>query len=201
MPRATAGEAGIKGRFFRKLYLSFSVWYLYLEKEFIYSGDGGVAELSNPTQRIGIDAEVRLALKPWLWADIDVSAAKATINDLPSGSNFIPLAPTLTATGGISILREKGFSGSFRFRHLSDRPANEDNSIVAIGHTLLNATLAYNLKRFTFSVNCENLLNTEWNEAQFATETRLRDEKESVTELCFTPGNPRNFQFGVSYKF
>ncbi len=201
LPKATAGEVGVKGRFFNKLYLTFSVWYLYLQKEFVYSGDGGVAELSNPTQRLGIDAEARLALKPWLWADLDVSAAKATINGLPSGSNYVPLSPTLTATGGISVVREKGFSGSLRFRHLSRRPANEDNSVVAIGHTLFNGTIAYNLKKFTFSVNGENLLNVEWNEAQFATETRLKGEKQGVTELCFTPGNPRNFQFGIGYKF
>jgi outer membrane receptor protein involved in Fe transport len=98
-------------------------------------------------------------------------------------------------------VREHGFSGSVRFRHLSDRPANEDNSIVALGHTVFNAALEYNYSHFTFAINAENLLNSEWNEAQFATETRLKDEKNSVTELCFTPGNPRNFQFSLSYKF
>jgi outer membrane receptor protein involved in Fe transport len=61
--------------------------------------------------------------------------------------------------------------------------------------------LAYNYKQFTFIINGENLLNSEWNEAQFATETRLKGEKQGVTDLCYTPGNPRNLQFGVSYKF
>ena len=84
---------------------------------------------------------------------------------------------------------------------MSDRPANEDNSIVAIEHTLFNASLSYNFRQFTFTVYSENLLNSEWNEAHFATETRLKVEQESITELCFTPGNPINFQFGVSYKF
>jgi outer membrane receptor protein involved in Fe transport len=70
-----------------------------------------------------------------------------------------------------------------------------------MGHTLFNASLAYNHRQFTFTVFGENLLNSEWNEAQFATETRLKGEKESVTELCFTPGNPINFQLGISYKF
>jgi outer membrane receptor protein involved in Fe transport len=201
LPKATAGELGIKSRLFNKLHLSLSGWYLYLDKEFVYSGDGGTAELSDPTQRLGIDAEARLSILSWLWADVDISAAKATIKNLPSGQNYVPLAPTLTASGGISVIRDKGFSGSLRFRHLSDRPANEDNSIVALGHTLFNVSLAYNYKQFTFTVNGENLLNSEWNEAQFATETRLKGEKQGITELCYTPGNPRNFQFGISYKF
>ena len=201
LPKATAGEIGIKSRLFNKLHLSGAVWYLYLDKEFVYSGDGGMAELSDPTQRLGIDAEARISILPWLWADVDISASKGKIQNLPEGQNYIPLAPTLTASGGISVVREKGLSGSVRFRHLSDRPANEDNSIVALGHTLFNASLAYNYKQFIFTVYGENLLNSEWNEAQFATETRLKGERESVTELCFTPGNPINFQFGVSYKF
>jgi hypothetical protein len=201
LPKATAGEIGIKSKLFDKLHLSVSGWYLYLEKEFVYSGDGGSTELSDPTQRTGIDVEARLAILSWLWADMDISAAKATIQNLPEGQNYVPLAPTLTATGGINIIRDKGLSGSIRFRHLNDRPANEDNSIVAPGHTLINASLAYIYNQFTFTIFGENLFNSEWNEAQFATETRLKGETSSVTELCYTPGNPRNFQFGISFRF
>ena len=36
----------------------------------------------------------------------------------------------------------------------------------------------------------ENILNTEWNEAQFATESRLTNEPAPITELNFTPGIP-----------
>jgi hypothetical protein len=38
----------------------------------------------------------------------------------------------------------------------------------------------------------ENILNVKWNEAQFATESRLKNEPvgSSVTELNFTPGTP-----------
>jgi outer membrane receptor protein involved in Fe transport len=201
LPKATAGEIGIKSRLFDKLHLSLSGWYLYLDREFVYKGDGGVTELSDPTQRLGIDVEARLSIKSWLWADVDISSAKATIKNLPEGLNYVPLAPTLTASGGISVVRDHGLSGSIRFRHLSDRPANEDNSIVASGHTIFNANLTYNYKQISFAINAENLLNSEWKEAQFATETRLKGEKNSVNELCYTPGNPRNFQFSVSYKF
>jgi hypothetical protein len=33
-------------------------------------------------------------------------------------------------------------------------------------------------------------LNTKWNETQFATESRLKDESNSVEEIHFTPGTP-----------
>ena len=201
LPKATAGEVGLKSRLFDKLHLSVSAWYLHLDKEFVYSGDGGVAELSSSTQRLGVDAEARLAINSWLWADVDISSAKATINNLPAGQNYVPLAPTLTASGGLSMVHEIGWNGSLRFRYLSDRPANEDNSIIATGHALMNASVSYHFKQISYAINAENLFNSKWNEAQFATETRLKGENSSVTELCYTPGNPINFQFSVSCKF
>lgn len=201
LPKATAFEAGFRNRLFDKLYLTCSAWYMHLDKEYVYAGDGGTTELSNPTQRLGIDAEARLSIFPWLWADFDLSASKATITGFPAGSNYIPLAPTFIATGGINMVNEQGLNCSLRFRHLSNRPANEDYSVTAPGHTLINLVIAYNLGNLTFSLNGENITNTLWNEAQFATETRLSAEENSITDLCYTPGNPRNFQFGLSYKF
>jgi hypothetical protein len=41
-----------------------------------------------------------------------------------------------------------------------------------------------------FWVSVENLLNTKWNETQFATESRLKEESNSVEEIHFTPGTP-----------
>ena len=50
-------------------------------------------------------------------------------------------------------------------------------------------------------LHVENLLDADWNEAQFDTESRLRDEAAPVAELHFTPGNPRGAQLGLSYRF
>jgi outer membrane receptor protein involved in Fe transport len=201
LPKATGYEIGFKSRLIDRLYLTCSGWYMNLNKEYVYAGDGGTTELSNPTQRFGIDAEARLSIFPWLWTDIDLSCARAKISGLPEGSNYIPLAPTFIASGGITLVNEQGFNCNLRFRHLSDRPANEDFTITAPGHTLFNMVIAYKFKNLTFSLNGENLTDTQWNEAQFATETMLKGEDDSVIDLCYTPGNPRNFQLGVSYAF
>mgnify|MGYP000240577388 CR=1 FL=1 len=47
----------------------------------------------------------------------------------------------------------------------------------------------------------ENILNMEWNEAQFDTESRLFDETKSVSELHYTTGNPFNVQVVLAYEF
>lgn len=45
------------------------------------------------------------------------------------------------------------------------------------------------------------LLNSEWNQAQFDTESRLPNEPEPVSELHFTPGTPFFLKGFVSYRF
>jgi hypothetical protein len=43
----------------------------------------------------------------------------------------------------------------------------------------------YEYQSVTFGVSVENLLNTKWNETQFATESRLKEEL-IVEEIHFT---------------
>jgi hypothetical protein len=50
-------------------------------------------------------------------------------------------------------------------------------------------------------LSAENLLNSSWNQAQFDTESRLRNEAEAVSELHFTPGTPFIVKGMVSYRF
>jgi outer membrane receptor protein involved in Fe transport len=200
IPRASGAELGIKTKLMKRIHLSIAAWYLHLDKEFVYVGDGGVTELSDPTQRMGLDFETRIIPAKWIWLDADVCWAKPEIIGLPKGENHVPLAPTLTSSAGITT-KYKGLEFAFRMRHISDRPANEDNSVVALGSTLFNAALAYEYKNIRLSVSIENIFDVEWNEAQFDTETRMKGEAQSFSELCYTPGNPRNFQFGISYKF
>ena len=47
----------------------------------------------------------------------------------------------------------------------------------------------------------ENLFDTKWNEAQFATESRLFDEVSSVEEIHFTPGTPFYVRGKISVNF
>lgn len=201
LPRAIGSEIGTRVKLASNFNIGLAAWYLYLEKEFVYVGDGGYAELSDPTQRIGLDLEARLKINNWLWADVDLCLSNSQLIGPLESENNIPLAPRITSTGGLSAIKLHGFSGTVRYTFIGDRPANETNSVIAIGYTILNIGLAYDWKKFTFSTTVENLLNTEWNEAQFDTESRMEWESEPVSEIHFTPGNPSNIQFGLSYRF
>jgi len=73
--------------------------------------------------------------------------------------------------------------------------------VVAAGYFIGNVVLAYRIHGFRIFAQLENLLNTEWNEAQFDTESRLFHETASYSEIHFTPGNPLNIQAGLSFEF
>ncbi len=201
LPKAYGAEVGTNFKPIPSLLLSTSLWWLYLQQEFVYVGDAGIVEPSGKTRRVGVDLSLRYQPLPWLFADVDMNFAHPRALDATEGENYIPLAPAFTSTGGVSFKLKNGFNGSLRYRYLDDRPANEDNSVVADGYLLLDAALRYTQPKFELALSAENLLNTEWNEAQFDTESRLPFETEPVSEIHFTPGTPFFLKAGVSYFF
>jgi len=201
LPRASGAELGIRAGGGSRILLSFAAWYLHLEEELVFVGDEGTTEASGETRRIGIDAEIRLQLAKWMWADVDLNLSDGRYVDEPEGANYIALAPRLSSQGGINFQHPSGLEGAFRYRLIGDRPANEDNSVVARGYFIGNVILAYRMQGFRIFAQLENMLNTEWKEAQFDTESRLYNERASVSEIHFTPGNPINVQAGISLEF
>lgn len=201
LPNALGWESGAIFKPFSALILQVAYWQLALEQEFVYVGDAGIVEPSGKTNRYGVDVSARLQLTKWLFADMDVNLSRGRSTEEAEGMDYIPLAPRLTSAGGLSARLKNGFEGNIRYRHLSDRPANEDNSLIAEGYFLLDAQVQYRNKQFMVGFGIQNLLDSAWKEAQFETESRLRNESEPVSEIHFTPGTPFNFRGFVSYFF
>ena len=84
---------------------------------------------------------------------------------------------------------------------MNDRAANEDNSIVAEGYTVFDFNAGYRWNHFDFSLAIQNLFDTDWNETQFATTSRLDFETQPVEEIHFTPGTPFFLKGIFSYRF
>ena len=201
LPRSYGVDLGTVWKPFSKLIVNSALWYLFLEQEFVYVGDAGIVEPSGKTRRYGLDLGLRYQLNDWLFLDTDATLTNARSIDEPDGEDYIPLAPDFTLTGGLSIDDLNGFSGGLRFRYLDDRAANEDNSIVAEGYMVTDFNVNYTLNQITFGLAVENLFDVDWNETQFATESRLQNEVESVEEIHFTPGIPFFLKGTVSYRF
>ncbi|OOV16767.1 TonB-dependent receptor domain-containing protein [Flavobacterium sp. LM4] len=201
LPTAAGIDLGTIWKPFPRLIVNSALWYLYLQQEFVYVGDAGVVEPSGKTGRSGFDLGIRYQLSDYFFFNLDANYTYArSIND-PKGQNYIPLAPDFTSTGGLSFQNWKNFSGGLRYRYMKDRPANEDNSIVARGYFISDFNINYTFKRIAFGITIENIFNSKWNETQFATESRLKNETASVEEIHFTPGTPFFLKVGINYKF
>ena len=56
----------------------------------------------------------------------------------------------------------------------------------------MDGIMKYRIKKIEFGATIENIMNVNWNEAQFDTLTHLPGEPLSgIDQLCYTPGAPR----------
>lgn len=190
LPAAYGADIGFTLKPTKNLFVNIAAWYLYLQQEFVYVGDAGITEPSGKTRRQGIDMLIRYQLTNNIFANANINLTKPRAIGEPKGADYIPLAPTFTSTGGLFYKKKTGINGGLSYRYIKDRPANEDNSIVAKGYFLLDGTINYTRPKYEIGLAVENIFNIDWNEAQFATESRLMNEPQPEEELHYTPGVP-----------
>ena len=206
LPRSVGAEVGAIAHAGNRLIASCALWWLDLSNELVYVGDDGTTEDKGSSRRSGVDLSARLQITPWLFVDSDLNISKNVFTDTLFGVQektdfLVPLAPTTTSTGGLTIKFKKGFEAGIRYRYIAERPANETNTVVAHGYNVVDLSANYRSKHIKIGLVLENLLNTEWNEAQFATESRLPFESQSVDEIHFTPGTPFSAKIMLGYTF
>ena len=190
LPAAYGVDLGTVFKPTRNLIINAALWYITLDQENVYSGDGGTLEFSGKTKRVGFDFSARYQPLRYLFLDLDLNYARGRSKDDPKGQNYIPLAPVWTSTGGITYSKQTGFNGSLRYRYMADRPANENYSLKAVGYFVTDFVMNYTKKNYEIGLTINNVLNTKWKETQFDTVTRLKGEATPVDEICFTAGTP-----------
>jgi hypothetical protein len=115
----------------------------------------------------------------------------------------VALAPTFTGQAGLSLFHPSwapGFRARIGARWVGNRPANQEDTLVAQGYFLVDLYGAYRWRFLEFGLSIQNLLNSTWREAQFATtyqvveapyNTRVLSRLNQVTtNIAFTPGAP-----------
>jgi outer membrane cobalamin receptor len=205
LPDAWGGEVGTQLHPAKGVVISAAVWALELANELTFVGDEGTTSDNGASRRIGLDVSARVKLMDGLYADADFNLSNGRLVEKTFGvqlptDNRIPLAPSITSAGGVTW-RRGAIEGSTRYRYVGDRAANEANSVTALGYGLVDVNCFHKTPRHRIGISIENLLNTQWNEAQFDTESRLKGEASAVSELHFTPGTPFAAKLIVGFYF
>jgi hypothetical protein len=206
LPMAFAEEVGATVRIGSRAIFTASLYMLDLTDELTFDPDVAQDIDNGSTRRMGVDFTARVQLTKWLTADVDVNYGHNYLTSRFLGKEApthyeLPLAPIFTSQGGLTARHRSGLKARIGYRAMSNRPANDDFSIVAKGYYVMDAMIAYERRKFQVSLTVENFLNTKWNEAQFETLSQLKGETAPVDELHFTAGTPIAIKFGVSYYF
>lgn len=201
LPVATGTDFGINFKPAHRIIINAAIWYMYLQSELVWSGDAGTWEPSGRTNRYGIDLSLRWQIMNWLFFDGDVNYCIPRLIDEPKGFDYLPLSPILTSTGGLTFDHSSGWSSSLRYRYMSKRPADETASVYTQAYLIFDFKVNYRFKKWIFDISIENLLNADWNEAQFANDYRITSAAKPEYGLTFTPGMPFFAKAGISFSF
>ena len=191
MTPANGYEVGVRATPLEGLSLAAAGFLIDLASELVWIGDEGTTEASAQTRRYGLELSARYRIKNWLFADVDATFTRARFRGT---DNAVPLAPTRTLSAGLAARPTFGSFTPFaavRFKSIAERPATEDESLVAEGFTIVDAQAGLRWKNIEMAVDAQNLFDSTWREVQFATESRLAYEPAPVTGIHYTPGWPR----------
>ncbi len=200
LPQALGADFGVHWKPLDNIVVNAALWYLHMNQEFVYVGDEAVVEPSGKSRRYGVDAGLRWEFLKNFYLQADYTYSNARMTEEPTGENYIPLAPINTMLAGISY-KNKHVSAGIHTRWIGNRPANEDYSLTAKGYCITDLNASYTWKKLTVGAIIENLFNAKWREAQFATETLIPGDSQSVTDICFTPGTPFALRGFVTFTF
>ena len=205
LARSKSYEVGVRSRPWGPEGVEFiaTVWLLDLQSELVFVGDEGTTEIRGRSRRRGLEGAVRGQVWGPMYVNGSVTWTKAEFRN----GDAIPLAPELTAYGAVLVRWPERWTSQLQATYLGVRPLTEDRSFKSPAWVEVDLTERYHLPitlshgRLEAFFYIRNLLDTKWEQAIFAFESRLRNEPAGVTDIHFVPGNPRMFLGGVAWYF
>ena len=202
--RTKGAEAGVRTKLIPGLDSSLSVFVLDQDSEIVFNGDAGDTSASRPSQRYGVEWTNTYRPRSWLALDADVAATharfigydseqaavyaslagfpEAQIGNAPG--NYIPNAPAMVASAGITVGERTGWFGALRWRYLASSPLTEDNAFRSPATSIFNGRVGYRLDNgWRIQVDVLNLLNTQANQITYAYGSLIKTD--SLYNLCY----------------
>jgi len=201
--RTKGAEVGIRTRLIPGLDSTFSVFMLDQASEIVFVGDGGDTEASRASRRYGIEWTNKYKPTNWLTLDGDVALSharfvgfdqeqadtyaslagypEAQIGNAPG--NYVPGAPTLVASAGITVGEATGWFGGVRWRYLGERPLTEDNAFRSPATSVFNGRVGYRFDNgWRLQLDVLNLFDTRADQITYAYGSMLKSD--SLFAMC-----------------
>ncbi|MDB4958882.1 MAG: putative TonB-dependent receptor [Myxococcales bacterium] len=198
--RAWGGEIGARVKPSKHARVSMDAWYLRLSSEQAWNGDEGGTSPSDPTRRFGLDIEGSTDATDWLSLDANVTWSHATFVANHGNAGAVALAPRWMGSGGVTVHGKSSFI-ALRGRGIADRPGNDAGTLTAEGYFIFDLIAGHRIGKLDLNLTLNNLLDSDWREAQFADSSRVTPTADVVEQMHFTPGLPLTATFTAAYAF
>ncbi len=202
--RTRGGDVGVRSRIIPGLDSSVSVFILDQDSEILFSGDAGDTEATRASRRYGF--EWTNHYRPRSWIDIDADLAmtharfrgydfeqadvyaslagypQAQIGNAPG--NYIPNAPPMVASAGITLGEKTGWFGGLRWRYLASSPLTEDNAFRSLATSIFSGRVGYRADNgWRIQLDVLNLFNTRANQITYTYGSLVKTD--TLYNLCY----------------
>jgi outer membrane receptor protein involved in Fe transport len=174
------------------------------DSEIVFQGDAGDTAASRASRRYGVEWTNRY--RPVSWIDIDADLAwsharfrgfdseqqalydslagfpQAQIGNAPG--NYIPNAPAVVASAGITLGEKTGLFGTLRWRYLGPSPLTEDNAFRSPPVSIFNGRVGWRWDNgWRIQLDALNLFNARTNQITYAYGSLIKSD--SLYNLCY----------------
>jgi hypothetical protein len=202
--RTEGVEVGVRSKALAGFDTSLSLFLLDQASEIVFNGDAGDTSPSRPSQRYGIEWTNKYHPYSWLtingdlaWSharflgyDAAQAALYASFTGYPQAQignapgNFIPNAPAIVASAGLTLGEKMGWFGALRWRYLGPTPLTEDGAFQSPAISIVNGRVGYRFDDgWTVQLDALNLLNAKTNQITYAYGSLIKSD--NLFNLCF----------------
>lgn len=208
--RSRGAELGVRTKTIPNLDSSISLFYLHQDSELFFDGDTGTTVPGPPSLRTGIEITNRYHPASWVSIDADLALSRARFEGLDvaqeqlfkslagfpqaqignAPGNFVPEAPWMVASAGLTLGEKTGWFSALRWRYISSRPLTEDGVFQSPPVNTINANIGYRFANgWRLQLDALNLLSSTSYNASYAYGALLTTD--SLFAKCFpTPKIP-----------
>lgn len=202
--RTRGAEIGARTRAIEGLESTISLFLLDQASEIIFNGDGGDTSPSRASRRYGVEFTNHYRPRSWLDLDADLAmtharfvgydAEQAALYAQLAGypqvqlgnapGNYIPNAPAMVASAGLTLGEKTGWFGGMRWRYLGSVPLTEDNALRSKATSVFNARAGYRFAEgWRIQLDVLNLFDSKADQITYGYGSLLKTD--SLYNLCF----------------
>jgi hypothetical protein len=180
-----------------------TAFWLKLDSELLFVGDGGTTEASRPSRRLGVEWTNYWQVTPELGLDLDATYTDARFTDDDPAGDDVPGAIVATVAAGVTVENLGRCFGALRLRYFSGGPLSEDGSVTRGPTALLSGRVGFDLtERLQLVVDGFNLLGREDDDIAYFYTSRLRGEPlDGIEDIHFHPVVKPCVRATVAFRF